>query len=359
VAAPLACPIPLVAPCTTFVKTLITAPGNRQLAGAAHPKTYGVHVTIDPAPFLSTLITASAALVAIIGGLLVARFVSLDTDQRTIRKVLADAAERLAVARSRAESAWQDVLWWEADKFFDSEAALKTVIDDGVTSADELVRIVNWRHEVADLAPFAAEVADEAKRAREALDGRVSDPYVRWIQFRDAHPDLPEIHWPQAWEHVYDGITNELIEAEKARLKAAPHLPRPTSGFASGMFDSIASIAAVPPSDFRATAARRYDELLASHARATQRVEDYEAELGRLQLEQAEIVRPDARLWWGIGILVIFAILGVALPLWVMAEGPHDLVRVRWVFYPFAGSLAALIIYIVIYLVQLTRSKRD
>jgi hypothetical protein len=35
-------------------------------------------VTPDPALFLSTIILASAALVAIVGGLLVARFVGLD-----------------------------------------------------------------------------------------------------------------------------------------------------------------------------------------------------------------------------------------------------------------------------------------
>jgi hypothetical protein len=32
---------------------------------------------------------------------------------------------------------------------------------------------------------------------------------------------------------------------------------------------------------------------------------------------------------------------------------------VRWVFYPFADSLAALTGYIVVYLVQLTKSRSD
>jgi hypothetical protein len=89
----------------------------------------------DPAPFLSTIITATAALVAIIGGLLVARFVSLDSEERGSRKILADAADRLALARSRAQSAWQDVLRWEAGKFFRSRTVMKAVVDDGVTSA--------------------------------------------------------------------------------------------------------------------------------------------------------------------------------------------------------------------------------
>jgi hypothetical protein len=65
--------------------------------------------------------------------------------------------------------------------------------------------------------------------------------------------------------------------------------------------------------------ARRHDKLLANHARAKQQVEDYEAELGRLRMEHAKIVRPDARLWWGIAILITFTVLGVVLPLWVIA----------------------------------------
>ena len=68
---------------------------------------------------------------------------------------------------------------------------------------------------------------------------------------------------------------------------------------------------------------------------------------------------PDGRLWWGIGILIVFTLLGVVIPLGVMTAGPHDLAQVRWVFYPFIVSLLALIGYIVVYLVQLTRSKRD
>jgi preprotein translocase subunit SecE len=112
-----------------------------------------------------------------------------------------------------------------------------------------------------------------------------------------------------------------------------------------------------PFTDSGAIAARRHDELLANHARAKQQVEDYQAELGRLRMEHAEIVWPDARLWWGVAILIVFTVLGVVLLLWVMATGPHDLTALRWVLYPFIGSLVVLIGYIVVYLVQLTRNK--
>jgi hypothetical protein len=223
------------------------------------------------------------------------------------------------------------------------------------------MRIANWQYTAAELAPFAAEVAGEATRAREGLAGRIARTDFSWSRFRRTNPDLPEIRWPDIWEYIYDGMVTILAAEEEARRKAAA-AKSPFGGFSAGLLNQpwLTNIHVPGPvTDSGAIAARRYDELLAGHVRARQQVEDYEAELGRLQLEHAEIVRPDARLWWGIGILIIFTATGVALPLWVMAEGPHDLARVRWVFYPFAVSLAALIVYIVIYLIQLTTSKRD
>lgn len=110
--------------------------------------------------------------------------------------------------------------------------------------------------------------------------------------------------------------------------------------------------------DFGVTEARHHDDLIFARGQRQQQVVDLEGELRRLEQEHAEIVRPDMRLWFGSAILVIFAALGVALPLWVMGEGPQNLAPVRWVFYPFAGSLTALVGYIVWYLFQLTRKDR-
>ena len=81
--------------------------------------------------------------------------------------------------------------------------------------------------------------------------------------------------------------------------------------------------------------------------------------IGWRQLREAheEIVRSDARLWWGVGILIAFAIVGVALPTWIMSQGPKDLATVQWLVYPFGGALTILLAYIVVYLAQLSRRK--
>jgi hypothetical protein len=84
-----------------------------------------------------------------------------------------------------------------------------------------------------------------------------------------------------------------------------------------------------PGIDDRETAARRYGDLRAGDARAHQQVEDLEAELQRLE---PEIARLDGGLRSGVGILIGFTILGVALPVFAMATGPHGLA-------PFGGAL--------------------
>lgn len=369
---PAQCPIPLTSPCTTFLHTLTTTFRSFHLA-AAHGNTSGVHVTIDPTPFLSTVVLASAALVAIIGGLLVAKFVGLDSDQRATRKILAGARERLELAQRRAWAAWKDILRWDAGHFFDTPKVVEGVVDKGVVSPAELMQIADWRHEPAELAPFATEVAEEVGRAREAITPRIRSDDVFWSDFRRRCPDLPEIRWPRVWEHVYDCVAKEHDAAEaaeaEARRRAAP--PRnPIERAMDDMNDALSrdqqqlalmtrSFVQPPSTDYGAIAARRSDDLLANHARAEQRVQDLEAELLRLEQEHVEIVRPDARLWWGIAILIVLTVAGVVLPLGVMATGPHDLAPVRWVFYPFICSMVALIGYIVVYLRQLTQNKPD
>jgi hypothetical protein len=315
---------------------------------------------IDPTPFLATITTVAVALVAIIGGLLVARFVSLDSDQRVSRRVLTDGRARLETARERATETRRALLRSDAEDFFSAPEILDAV-ERGPVTAEALARMDDWPHDVAELEPFATEVAAEARRARETLAGRVTDPGVWWDDFRRLAPGLPEIRWPRVWERVYESVTAEVAEAQAAARKAAAARSRPFGlPDLADLYQSTAMVAKITPvSDHRATAARRRDELIASSERATQRAEDYEDELERLQQAHAEIVRPDARLWWGIAILIVLTVLGVVVPLWVMATGPRDMASVRWVLYSFLGGLVLLIGYIVVYLAQLTRRRNN
>jgi hypothetical protein len=323
----------------------------------AAERRYGDRVPTDPAPFLSTIILASAGLVAIIGGLLVARFVGLDTDEQSNRRVLSDAAARLASARRRAVDARSNLVAWEARDFLLDRDVL-TSIGQGASDLETLRRLNDSSLSDQELRPFVAEVNDEFTRAREALAAPMAtSPDDDWERFRRTIPDLPDMRWPRVWEEVFDQLAAEHIE-EIAKKQAAEAAARRRQAGPFGFnLPDMSRIRMPPSSDYRATSARRYDDLVAADQRAQQRVEDYEDELRRLREAHEEIVRPDARLWWGVGILVAFAIVGVALPTWIMSRGPGDLAAVRWVVYPFGSALAILLVYIVVYLAQLIRRK--
>jgi hypothetical protein len=99
-------------------------------------------VETDPFPFLSTIILASAGLVAIVGGLLVAPFVTLDSDQRGSRKVLADATARLKSAQQRAEEARGNSLDWHAGHFL--RGPVLNAISVGTSDPDALMQLGDW-----------------------------------------------------------------------------------------------------------------------------------------------------------------------------------------------------------------------
>jgi hypothetical protein len=128
-------------------------------------------VKVDPGPFLSTIILASAGLVAIVGGLLVARFVGLDSDQRTSREVLEEARSRLAGARQRARDARITRLDWHAGRFFGGD--VRRAISRGMSDPAVLIRLGDdWPFTEQELRPYVSELAAEFVNARKTLSQR-------------------------------------------------------------------------------------------------------------------------------------------------------------------------------------------
>jgi hypothetical protein len=174
----------------------------------------------DPAPFLSTIITASAGLVAIIGGLLVARFVSLDSDQRSSRKIIGEARDRLDSARQRAKDAHDTRLDWHARVFF--HGPVLSAVGEGFSDPAELMRLDDdWPFTMQELKPYATEIADEFARARTTLSERAStiDQFSgleAWDRFRRATPDLPEIRWDRVWGRVFHEIKRKRLDKKEA-----------------------------------------------------------------------------------------------------------------------------------------------
>jgi hypothetical protein len=308
-------------------------------------------MAIDPGPFLSTIASSSAGLVAIVGGLLVARFVTLDSEQQGAQRVLDDAEARLATARQRAQEATGRLRRWDAWDFLNYSVV--KALNEGVEDLAELRRRGDpTRLTDEELQPFLQEVRQELARAHQVLEGAVPAyenlKTREWDAFRHSTPGLPEIRWDFAWMVVFE----QIIERREAES------PRPSHQLRSPMVDLSGArlLSALPPTDWEAIGARRRDDLVANHERAEQQVEDLESEVHRLRQARDAVVRPQG-LGWGLIILGYFAVVGVVVPILLMSRGPQDLTPLMgWlVFAGFCSGLLALLGYMAFLALRLSR----
>lgn len=291
----------------------------------------------DPSPFLSTIAATSAAMVAIVGGLLVARFVTIASEQEGAQRLLEDAQDRLSAARRREQEAREQLHNWYIDDFF--EAKVIQAIGDGEHDIHALRKRGSYSPLTDDeLAVTIKEITDEFAVARSTLrellagSGDLGDQ-PEWGDFKHLHPSLPDASWDEVWEAAYEGIVR-------------PPQPRAAShGLFGGLDYPGLSIAVPTPPEYVALDIQRRDALRNELARATQRVEDLDGERDRHQRSRDAIVRPKG-LGWGLIVLAFFTFVGVIIPIWLMSRAPKRLTAhfgevVFWLF--FAGLLALLI----------------
>ena len=346
----------------------------------------------DPNLFLSTIAAASAALVAIIGGLLVARFVGLDSDQRASRRAHDAADGRLKTARERASVTHSRVVRWEARGFLAAEGVMGAIFN-GQTDLVELRAIADCPLNDDDLRVVVTGTAQDIDAAKQAIatnppsEDELTDT-DGWDAYRKRVAGTSD---SRPWRAVFLLKADELEqererqrreqqqrrreqqqrrrEQEQRRGRGAaqqgliglPRLRFPELGRLAFNFPPLPDYGTVlpkmvvPPS---AISARRRDEIYAEDERAQQRVDDYERELERIDTEHAQIAGPTGWLWAAVVILIVFAGAGIGLPIWEMSRGPTSLSAVNWVMWPFFGALSALLGYMCVYLKKLTRKDQ-
>lgn len=128
-----------------------------------------------------------------------ARFVGLDSDEQTNRRILKDAVARLRTARRRAAQAARDRRDLEARLFLLADKEVLAAIGKGVSDTKELKRFVSWPLDDEVIQPLVAEIAEEFSRARAALAGRVPTgclpPTSAGSRFAGTHQIYPKSAW--------------------------------------------------------------------------------------------------------------------------------------------------------------------
>lgn len=291
----------------------------------------------DPAPFLSTIATASSALVAIVGGLLVARFVTLSSEQEGAQRVLADAEARLDVMKMRAEEAYRKRLRFDLGYFFSK--AVMVAVSNGVLDAAGLREVGGYSGLTdTETERHAMVIDEELARAeaacRELLPSEGGSQPADWDDFRREHPEL-QIEIEDAWEIQFVKLTMP---------RSAPR--RSTLGIGSG----LPMVATMPQSaTIRLQRGMRRDALKAQEERAQQQLEDLEGEVARLRQAREAIVRPKG-LALGLSTLIFFTLVGVVVPLFIMSRAPRNLSGTMGiaVFVAFMAGLVTLLGYMTV-----------
>jgi hypothetical protein len=242
----------------------------------------------DPNPFLSTVAAVSATLVAIIGGLLVARFVTITSEQESGQQLIDDAQGRLATAREREKVANDTFVDWEINNFFEN-AVISDICDgerDIEALRDRARSYTNLTdHELTEVVQNIAHEFDAAKSLLRPLVVSVEggDEPSSWDEFRKSIPTKIETNWELVWELSYEEVFRSPGSRMHTVLRARRQLPF--------------SVVPTPPEYVKLKEERR-DAMRAEIQRRRQQVEDIDGEVARLERSHRAIVRPKG-LGWG------------------------------------------------------------
>jgi hypothetical protein len=297
-------------------------------------------------------------MIAITGGLLVARFVTIASEQDGADKLVKNARERLKTARVRRHLAREALRLWNVKDFFDAKvihaigrgeqnlAALRQVGDPTPLTDEELARATQT-------------IIGEFEQARSTLQAlradREDDEFVEWEDFQRTHyDDLPETSWGDVWQDAYEAaVLDESPEPEQSRSGWGG-----SYGFS---FPSLAVRSVIPPvPEYVVRNMNKRDALRQDVVRMEQQFDDMEAELDRLARERDKIVRPKG-LGSGLTVLGSFTIVGIIVPLWIMSRGPARLTAHlgEVVLSLFLAGLLSLLGHMSWLALRLTRRRHD
>ncbi|MFI8528360.1 hypothetical protein ACIGB8_28135 [Promicromonospora sukumoe] len=293
---------------------------------------------MDPTAFLSTIASSAAALVAIVGGLLVARVISLATESGGLR----DRRTELQGARDRARDRFLelDARVLEYDLKNCLSEAREDFLQGRTVSVPGLIDQHAPGRTLDQLGPRIRNEAVRIAAIREQLLPAFTDgPHFReWkeyaIRVRLAVPEVDEDDWDDVWEVLTE-----------------QNPPPFQSGMGLGVATPFRHLGPAP--DRGAETSLRRD---ADNARIAHR--DLEAETERADLALARVAEPRG-VYAGLVVLGYVVLTGVVFPLALIALGLKSMER-TWalvVLGVFVTGLAALTIYLWLEVRRLVRDK--
>lgn len=174
---------------------------------------------------LSALAQATAALIAIVGGLLVSRYVALHAEQQAAGRRVQDLARREAEADEALASANSELAGYRvADALDDDRVFEEIAARDFEPTVDGVLRAIEWDEAELDLSLLEAEIESVKAEMAESIQAiyplvPVGTAFDRWPEFRRANGLKPGRN--RLWSWVYDRACEERREEAESAARQA------------------------------------------------------------------------------------------------------------------------------------------
>lgn len=307
----------------------------------------------DPNWLLSAVAQSTAALVAIVGGLIVSRLIGLSSERSALERQLRHLRDRVASLREEttrrrqwlvADDVGDAVLEWveaifESDDDISDEGLLEVSSPGGWDLSDYAPHLRNIRDVTADAVAAYEDI-------RELLGHGVAlvDTFEEVIE--DTYLEAPENPWARTiWERVWDLWTAREQKRSRQKLQDSGV----SAAFAArlGLDQMLSRDWAVPVVPSFEVPDPRRDQEERDFSRGIAQLQSTTQEIERVSEDLEDVVQPPG-LWLGFGVLTAFAAVGIVFPVIVMATLPETLhvgLRISVVVL-FVAGLASLLGYI-------------
>lgn len=293
---------------------------------------------------LGAAVQSGAALVAIVGGLLGSRYVSLHAEQQAARRRLAEVDANLAAAEDALARREADLTEYQVRDLLEDHDCYEALLESqNKLTLDEVLDAIGADESGVDrnaleqhLEVIRAELALSVGKLLELVpDGK---EHPEWAVFRREHKVSPSVD--HLWEWAYDRIVED--KEEEARRRA----PRSLIGYDLGILPSVRPY--FPPNP--AWEVAHEDRLYSALRDAEANRERLEAERGAASRHLADAVQPEG-FGLAIKVLVYIAATAMAVPIGLMVGAPTTLplwVRIV-VAVVFLSGVALLLRYLSVY----------
>lgn len=321
---------------------------------------------------LSSTAQSSAALVAIIGGLQGARYVSLHAEQQAARRRRDDLARRASAAAARLAEQQLRLDRYGVDNVLLTDDIFELVVkNDFEVTVDDALSVSDGDDTGLPAALLRERLGQLCASLRAARDRLVelvpeSEEHPSWDMFRRANEVLPDEDG--AWRWMYQKVVEARTDEARKRRREAERRRDP---FGSSMSDLVRSSSLTRLTSPEAYAIRSlraqsmdqaHEARLIDYRDDAQRInEQLRDELQAADAHLADVEQPEGfRL--ALQVLAVLTAVGVVMPTAIMATGAQKLaplVRVAVAGAFFAG-VALLLRYLFVYAAYLSdRHKRQ